>query len=107
MSASLQTCEGQQDYVLQRSEKFSPFHLFCNIEQITARGQEAKDKLEKFHGRAGAVLTCRSLRVHRVVAVRISGERRDCGKGWEKLKSEVGIAPHKLLDADRENLRLR
>jgi hypothetical protein len=41
------------------------------------------------------------------VAERISGERCDCGKGWEKLKSEVGIAPHKLLEAGRENLRLR
>jgi hypothetical protein len=56
-------------------------------------------------GRSRAGLSI--LTSHRVVAVRISGERRDCGKGWEKLKSEVGIAPHKLLEAGRENLRLR
>jgi len=42
MSASLQTCQRQQDYVLQRSEKFSTFHLFCNIEQISPSGQAVK-----------------------------------------------------------------
>jgi len=34
MGASIQTRQGQQDYVFQRSEKFSTLHLFCNIEQM-------------------------------------------------------------------------
>jgi hypothetical protein len=34
MSATLQTHQREQDYVLQRSEKFSPLHFLCKIEQI-------------------------------------------------------------------------
>jgi len=34
VSVTIQTHKGEQDYVLQRSEKFSSFHFFCIIEQI-------------------------------------------------------------------------
>jgi len=34
MGTSIQARQCQQDYVLQRSEKFSTFHLFWNIEQM-------------------------------------------------------------------------
>jgi hypothetical protein len=34
MSATILTHQREQDYVLQRSEKFSPLHFLCKIEQI-------------------------------------------------------------------------
>jgi hypothetical protein len=39
MGTSIQTRQREQDDVLQRSEKFATFHLFCNIEQISQKGQ--------------------------------------------------------------------
>jgi hypothetical protein len=65
------------------------------------------DKLEKFHGRQEP---CWPVDPYEFIVPWQSGypaSDATAGKGWEKLKSEVGIAPHKLLEAGRENLRLR
>jgi hypothetical protein len=50
------------------------------------------------------VLARGSLRVHRVVALRIPASDAACTKGWDTLKSEVGIEPHNLLEATPRNL---
>jgi hypothetical protein len=42
MSVTIQTHKGEQDYVFQRSEKFSSLHFLYNIEQIDQTGQEPK-----------------------------------------------------------------
>ena len=39
MSGTLQTHEGEQNYLFERSEKLSALHFLYNIEQIDGRGQ--------------------------------------------------------------------